>query len=141
MHNDIIILLACLAGAGIAVATGVLVHAFSMPHERGSAATVALRFMRWLIAALLAASGIWIAMAPRADQPLLDALERAFPAIRFAYMEDRTRGPEDARVLREERGLAREKNRWWIGGVLLVLAASLVVSVPRRSIRTSPQEP
>jgi hypothetical protein len=133
-----ITLLASLAVAGIVVAAAVLVHAFRMPHERGSAATVALRFMRWLFAAVLAASAIWIAIAPRADQPLLDALERAFPAIRFAYMDDRSRVPDDSGAMRAERAGAREKSRWWIGGVLLVLAASLVVSVPRRSIRTSP---
>src|SRR5690349_24496148 len=108
-----------------------------MPRERGSIAAVGLRFMRWFIAALLAASGIWIAVAPRADQPLLDAMERAFPAIRFAYMDDRSRSPDDTAALRAERAAAREKNRWWIGGILAVLAASLVVSVPRRSIRTS----
>ena len=99
---------------------------------------VGLRFMRWFLAAVLAASGIWIAVAPRADQPLLDGLERAFPAIRFAYMEERSRDTELTAALRAERAGAREKNRWWIGSVLLVLAASLVVSVPRRSIRTSP---
>ena len=138
MHADIITLLASLGVAGVVVAAAVLVHAFRMPRERGSLAAVSLRFMRWLLAALLASSGIWIAVAPRADQPLLDGLERAFPAIRFAYMEDRSAATADASAIRQERAQAREKNRWWIGGVLLVLAASLVVSVPRRSIRTSP---
>jgi hypothetical protein len=138
VHNDIITLLASLAGAGIAVAAGVVVHALRMPHERGSIAMVGLRFMRWFFAALLAASGIWIVVAPRADQPLLDGLERAFPAIRFAYMDARSRDTDLTPAVRAERASARERSRWWIGGVLLVLAGSLVVSLPRRSIRTSP---
>jgi hypothetical protein len=137
VHNDIIILAACLAGAGIAVATGVLVHAFSMPHERGSLAAVGLRFMRWFLAALLAASGIWIIAAPRADQPLLDAAERAFPAIRFAYMDERSPDSQETAALRRERANARERNRWWIGAVLLALGLSLVISLPSR--RTTPR--
>jgi zinc/manganese transport system permease protein len=33
-------------------------------------------------------SALWLAAAPRADQPLLDGLERAFPILRSAYLRD-----------------------------------------------------
>jgi zinc/manganese transport system permease protein len=174
---------------GFALALAAVAQAFRVPHERGSIATVTLRLARWIIAALLAASGTWIAVSPRSDQPLLDAAERAFPAIRSAYMDEKaqataaeaaqfaeryrgeaaklrareqerrwqgepldevevrrigsflksynemTRGEEF--VIRETRGRAREKNRWWIGGVMVLLALSLVVSLP--SSRTTPR--
>ena len=175
---------------GFALAAAAIAQAFRVPQAKGSMLEVSLRFARWMTAALLAASATWIALSPRADQPLLDAMERAFPAIRSAYMDDNaqatateaaryaqryrdeaaslrareeeqrwkgepldemevrrigsflksynemTRGEEF--VIREVRSRAREKNRWWIGGILLVLAASLIVSLPGRSIRTSP---
>jgi zinc/manganese transport system permease protein len=150
---------------------------------------VALRFARWLVAALLAASGIGVAIWPRADQPLLDAMERAFPAIRSAYMDGKAqaiaveaagfseryrddaaklRAREEERrwkgepldevevrrigsflksynemirgeefVMREVRSRAREQNRWWISGILVLLALSLVVSLPSK--RTTPR--
>jgi zinc/manganese transport system permease protein len=34
----------------------------------------------------LVASGAWFAAAPRADQPLLDSVEHALPAVRGLYM-------------------------------------------------------
>ena len=46
----------------------------------------ALRGTRWLAAFALLASGLWMALAPRADQPALDILESAVPAVRAAYM-------------------------------------------------------
>jgi hypothetical protein len=126
-----IVLLAIAAGAGLALAIAAIAHAMRMPRPKGSMVDVGLRLARWMIAALLVASGAWIAIAPRADQPLLDAMERAFPAIRSAYM-DEARDATDAAKLR-----AREKNRWWIGGVMVLLALSVVVSLPSR--RTTPR--
>jgi len=100
-------------------------------------ADVGLRFARWLIAAVLAASGIWVALSPRADQPVLDGLERAFPAIRSAYMEKPPHAApatrEDEGANREARNQGRERNRWAIAAVFLLLSASLVVSLPRRT--------
>jgi len=119
----------------VAVAIAGIVHAMRMPRAKGAMLDVWLRFARWMMAALLAASGIWIALSPRADQPLLDALERAFPAIRSAYMEADA-GPERV-TLRQATARAREKNRWWIGGVMVLMAVSLVVSLPSR--RTTPR--
>jgi zinc/manganese transport system permease protein len=44
------------------------------------------RGARVLTSCALAASAAWIVIAPRADQPVLDALEHAVPALRSAYM-------------------------------------------------------
>ena len=174
---------------GFALAIAALAQAFRVPHEKGALLYVSWRLARWILASLLAASGLWIAISPRADQPLLDAMERAFPAIRAAYMDEKdqataaeaalyaaryraeaaklrareeerrwkgepldevevrrigsflksynemTRGEEF--VVRETRSRAREKNRWWIAGVMVLLALSLVVSLPSR--RTTPR--
>ena len=127
---------------GFAVAVGVVVHALRLPRAKGSLVEVSWRLARWILAALLAASGIWIAISPRADQPLLDAMERAFPAIRSAYMDENGEATaQSAQPTQRERNAAklraREKNRWWIGGVLVALALSLVVSLPSR--RTTPR--
>ena len=176
---------------GVALAIAAVAQAFRVPQAKGSMLEVSLRFGRWMLAALLAASGIWIGLSPRADQPLLDAMERVFPAIRAAYMDDKARATaaealqyaeryrdeaaklrareEERRwkgepldevevrrigsflksynemtrgeefVVREVRGRARESNRWLIAGVLMALAASLVVSLPAK--RTTPHRP
>jgi zinc/manganese transport system permease protein len=41
------------------------------------------------IGALLVLSGVWLAVAPRADQPLLDSVELAAPGVRSLYMNER----------------------------------------------------
>ena len=65
----------------------------------------------------------------------LDELEvRRIGSFLKSYNE-MTRGEEF--VIGELRGRAREKNRWWIAGVLIALALSLVVSLPSR--RTTPR--
>lgn len=174
---------------GFALAIAAVAQAFRVPHEKGAVLYITWRLARWILASLLAASGLWIVISPRADQPLLDAMERAFPAIRSAYMDERaqitaaeaaqfaeryrgeaaklrareeerrwkgepldeaevrrigsflksynemTRGEEF--VIRETRGRAREKNRWSIAAVMVLLALSLVVSLP--SSRTTPR--
>lgn len=45
--------------------------------------------LRWMVSLLLAASSLWWAAMPRADQPLADSLERVLPALRSAYMTER----------------------------------------------------
>lgn len=109
---------------------------------------MALRLARWIIAATLAASGVWIAIAPRADQPLLDTLERAFPAIRAAYIDDFTRAVITAGLARGDasevariRRQAREAKRWWLAAAFLVFGFSVVVSLPRRSRTTRAGSP
>ncbi|HEY4998138.1 MAG TPA: metal ABC transporter permease, partial [Usitatibacter sp.] len=80
--------LVCTYGAALAIAG--VAHGLRFPRTRGARFDTAFRLARRLIAALLAASGIWVAVSPRADQPVLDALERAFPAIRSAYMDPKS---------------------------------------------------
>ena len=175
--------LVCTYGAALAIAG--IAHGLRLPQARGAKLDVAFRLGRWITAALLAASGTWIAIAPQADQPLLDMLERAFPAVRAAYMDDKSRAirtdaeayaaryREEAERLRasegerrwkgepldeaevrriasfqksynemirgeefvmaEVRKRAREAKRWWIAAAFLLLALSVVVSLPRRS--------
>jgi len=182
--------LVCTYGASLAAAG--IAHGMRLPQSRGARFLVILRTARWIIAALLAASGLWIMISPRADQPVLDALESAFPAVRTAYMDEKARAiAEDAGryaeryrgdaeklrtqeserrwkgdplseeevrrtasylksynemmkgeafVVREVRDRARESNRWAIGMTFLLIALSLVVSLPTRSRMTRPGE-
>jgi zinc/manganese transport system permease protein len=115
--------LVCTYGAALAIAG--IAHGLRLPQARGAKLEVAFRLTRWMLAALAAASGIWIAIAPQSEQPLLDALERAFPAIRAAYMDDKSRAiradaaayaqryRDEAETLR-----ARETERRWKGETL-----------------------
>ena len=73
---------------GLALALAGIAYTLRAPQPYGATFEIALRFARWFTAALLAASAIWIVIAPRADQPVLDALEGVFPAIRNAYMDE-----------------------------------------------------
>lgn len=177
--------LVCTYGVSLAIAG--VAHGLRLPQARGARMLVALRISRWVVAALLAASGLWIMISPRADQPVLDALESAFPAVRAAYVDARGRATiedanrelervrveadnlraseaehrwkddalpeEDVRrvasflksynemmkgetfVVRRVRDDARAANRFAIGGVFLLIAASLVVSLPGRRPR------
>ena len=127
---ELLAFLALVLAAAIAIAA--VVRALRMPRARGSLAAAGLWLARWMIAAVLAASGALIVLTPRADQPFLDAVERAFPAVRSAYLDKASREPS-----REERDAAREHHRWGIGGVMVLLALSLVVSLPSR--RTTPR--
>jgi zinc/manganese transport system permease protein len=57
--------------------------------DRRRALTRAAAGGRGLVAAVLAASALWLLFAPRAaDQPPLDLVEWVFPAARAAYMRD-----------------------------------------------------
>ena len=110
---------------GFALAIAAVAQAFRMPQAKGSMLAVSLRLARWVIAAVLAASGIWIAISPRADQPLLDAMERAFPAVRSAYMDEKAQAlaAEAARFAeryRDEAAKLRagEQERRWKGAPL-----------------------
>jgi hypothetical protein len=97
---------------------------------------VALRLARWIVAAILGASGAWIILEPRADQPVLDLIESAFPAVRTAY------DPGDRQAWnRASRDAARDSHRYSIGLVFIVLGLSLVVSLPRRSRTRGPPTP
>ena len=76
----------------------------------------------WGFAAALAASAMLAMIFPRADQPLLDAVERAWPGVRHLYMDAKARAiAEDAEshVVRyrdeADRLRAREAERRWKG--------------------------
>jgi hypothetical protein len=113
-----------------AVAVAGIVHGLRMPAARGAKADLAWLTLRWLAAALLAASAIWIVVAPRADQPVLDLLERVFPAVRAAYMSDEGKpaATQEPAAQTEARARARESRRWWIALVFAAFALALVVS-------------
>src|SRR5262249_15318676 len=69
---------------GSALALAGLLHPFI-----AGAARTALRRMavvsRWVLAAVLAGSGLLLVTAPRADQPLLDAAEYMIPSLHALY--------------------------------------------------------
>ena len=107
---------------GFALALAAVAQGLRLPQARGAMFDVGLRLGRWLLAAVLAASAAWIVAAPREDQPLLDALERAFPAVRAAYMDEHSRevAADASREIERLRGeaaklRAREHERRWSG--------------------------
>ena len=71
--------LVCAYGAALAIA-----GLARIPHER------IVKGIRWAVAAALFASAAWIVAVPRADQPLLDGLERMYPALRALYMDEKS---------------------------------------------------
>jgi zinc/manganese transport system permease protein len=81
-----------------------------------------LRYARWGVAAALAASALWSAALPRADHPLLDAVELVAPKVRAAYMDEKSLGiaAEAESYAQRYRGEARklrdqEAERRWKG--------------------------
>lgn len=128
--------LVCAFGVSLAIAA--VAQGLRLPQPRGAKFDVLFRLGRWLVAALLAASAIGIAISPRADQPVLDALERAFPAIRTAYMDEKAVAAEtevqhysERYKAEAEKLRAREAKRGWIAAVFMLIAVSLVISLPR----------
>lgn len=74
--------LVCVFGAALALAALLRATLLANADRR----RVGMRTARMALAGLLAVSGVWFAVQPRADQPLVDSVERAFPAMREAYM-------------------------------------------------------
>jgi zinc/manganese transport system permease protein len=72
----------CAFGAALALAG--LVYPF-VRGNRVVALKVTVHAVRWAVAAVIAGSAIQLAVAPRADQPLIDMLERAVPSLRHLY--------------------------------------------------------
>ncbi len=79
--------LVCVYGAALAMA-GLVAKLRSM-RNRNALPRKAARVALWILATGFAASAAWIVAFPRADQPLLDALERAAPMVREAYIDAR----------------------------------------------------
>jgi zinc/manganese transport system permease protein len=73
----------CAFGASLALAG--IIYPF-LRGDRASALHTAIAAARWALAALLAASALQLAAAPRADQPLLDLAETMIPALRTIYL-------------------------------------------------------
>jgi zinc/manganese transport system permease protein len=73
----------CAFGGALAL-SGVL-HAFLRGSGR-AAWRMAITAARWSVAAILAGSALQLAVAPRADQPVLDAAEYMFPSLRTIYL-------------------------------------------------------
>jgi zinc/manganese transport system permease protein len=72
----------CAFGAALAAAG--LLYPF-LRGDRRAAIGVVIATTRWSAAAILAASALQFAIAPRADQPLVDMAEHAFPRLRTLY--------------------------------------------------------
>jgi zinc/manganese transport system permease protein len=144
----------------------------------------AILVMRWGAAALLTASALQLMITPRADQPLLDAIEYVIPALRANYLNVAERTTyEDARqyadryireaeqlnalemrsraegemlddmmvqrissflksygemqrgeefVMQEVRARARERIRWLLGVLALLVAVAITPGLTRR---------
>jgi zinc/manganese transport system permease protein len=72
----------CAFGAALAVA-GLLYGL--VRGDRRRAFRAAVTTARWCTVAVLAGSAVQLAAAPRADQPLIDTVEYAFPSLRALY--------------------------------------------------------
>jgi zinc/manganese transport system permease protein len=97
----------CAFGAALALA------GLAYPFVRGdgvAAMKTTIGPVRWIVAAVIAGSAIQLAVAPRADQPLLDMLEQGAPSLRKLYF---TRGEaaayQDASETAERHRLAAEQ--------------------------------
>jgi zinc/manganese transport system permease protein len=73
----------CAFGGALAL-SGAL-YAFLQGSGR-AAWRMAITVARWSVAAILAGSALQLAIAPRADQPVLDAAEYIFPSLRTIYL-------------------------------------------------------
>ncbi|MEJ0076861.1 MAG: metal ABC transporter permease [Alphaproteobacteria bacterium] len=69
---------------GVSLALAGMLYPF-LRGDRANALRTTVAAARWGIAALLAASAVQLAAAPRADQPLLDIAEAIVPALRTLY--------------------------------------------------------
>ncbi len=69
---------------GVALAVAGMLYPF-LRGNRERALRAAIATTRWAVAAILAASAIQLAAAPRADQPLIDLAEYAVPSLRALY--------------------------------------------------------
>lgn len=72
----------CAFGAALALAG--LVYPF-LRGDRFNTLGIAVSAARWGAAALIAASAVQLAVAPRVDQPLLDMIEHTIPSLRSLY--------------------------------------------------------
>jgi zinc/manganese transport system permease protein len=71
---------------GLALAFAGLLYPFLRGNRIG-ALRVAVATLRWCAAAVLAGAALQLAVAPRTDQPILDAIEYAIPSLRTLYFD------------------------------------------------------
>lgn len=71
---------------GVVLALAGLLRPLLLARNRLGVVSRGLAALRWGVAALLVGSALWWMAAPRADQPLMDMLERLAPSVRAAYM-------------------------------------------------------
>src|SRR6267154_566681 len=69
---------------GVALAAAGVLYPF-VRGDRRTALRATIATARWSAAAILAASALQLAAAPRADQPLIDLAEHTLPALRTLY--------------------------------------------------------
>lgn len=94
---------------GVALALAGLVHPF-VRGDRAAALGIAMRTVRWGIAALIAGSAIQLAATPRADLPVIDMLEHAAPSLRNLYFtKAEAAAYQDASETAERHHLAAEQ--------------------------------
>lgn len=98
---------------------------FASGAERAALRSRIGRVARHAVAMSLFLSGLWLALSPRADQPLLDVAERLYPPLRTAFLDTRERAvlrdADDAaaRVRGEVQRLqAMERTSRWQGAEL-----------------------
>jgi zinc/manganese transport system permease protein len=97
----------CAFGAALTLAG--LVYPF-FRGDRFIALNIAVVAARWGLAALIAGSAVQLAVAPRADQPLLDMLEHAAPSLRSLYLtKAEAAAYQDANEYGERHRLAGEQ--------------------------------
>jgi zinc/manganese transport system permease protein len=97
----------CAFGAALALA------GLAYPFVRGdrlAATKTTIGTVRWIVAAVIAGSAVQLIVAPRGDQPLLDALEQAAPSLRNLYFtKSEAAAFQDASETAERHRLAAEQ--------------------------------
>jgi len=97
----------CAFGAALALAG--LLYPF-VRGDRAAASRITFVSLRWIVAAVIAGSAIQLAVAPRADQPLIDTLETAIPRLRNLYFTSAEAAAyQDAAATAERHRLAAEQ--------------------------------
>ena len=95
---------------GVALTLAGVAHPFAHGGRGARTAGQMLTVARWCASLVLIVSGTWLMVAPRADQPLLDAAELAVPGLRGLYMNSSEEGIYRAAAAYAERYL-REAER------------------------------
>ena len=95
---------------GVALTLAGVAHPFAHGGRGARTAGQMLTVARWCASLVLIVSGTWLMVAPRADQPLLDAAELAVPGLRGLYMNSSEGGIYRAAAAYAERYL-REAER------------------------------